>query len=364
MTTIDRYLIKTFLSSFLILLGTGIGLYVFSDVVLNLDEYSEGVDVTVLDVLQRIATFHGNKLPLYFYQLGGPTMAIAACFTFAIMLRNNELTPLVAAGVPLQRLAVPILLTSLVLVVVWLVNSEVLIPANAAEIARDNVNLAGPQEIPVVCVRDDENAILSADELQADEGWMRKVFIIEPDDAGNPTNLIAADQAWYDPSVPTWRLQRGTRMRMGAAFESGGLGSAIEREPIEAYPFTLRPDQIRLRQSSKWAELMSIRQMTRLVESRNLPNLPAIYKARDIRFTQPLLIWILILISVPFFLTREPVNVLAAGGKALVWAAACFGFTFLAHAANVQPVYAQLAVWLPVLVFGPAAVLHMANVKS
>jgi lipopolysaccharide export LptBFGC system permease protein LptF len=109
---------------------------------------------------------------------------------------------------------------------------------------------------------------------------------------------------------------------------------------------------------------MSIRQMNRLLASRNLPNLPRIARARDIRFTQPLLMWILILLAVPFFLSREPTNVLVAGGKALLLTGLCFGFTFLAHGINAAPQTAQLVVALPVLLFGPAAILHLANIKT
>ncbi|MCK4340532.1 MAG: LptF/LptG family permease [Phycisphaerae bacterium] len=365
MITIDRYLVKTFLSSYVLLMLIGIALYVFSDVIVNLDEFTEDPDLTATGVLLKIADFHGYRMPLYFHQLGGVTMAIAASFTFALLLRNNELTPLVAAGVPLQRLAVPVILSSVVLVVLWFVNSELIVPAYAAKIVRHYDDLGKTRQVEVLCVRDDHNAVLSAAELNAQQGWLKEVYIIEPDENGNPTHLISADYAHYDHERQTWNLgQRGSRLTIGAAFESGDLGGTIQREAMREYPFTLSPDQILLRQSSYWADLMSMRQMSGLLQSDNLPNLPAVAKSRDIRFSQPLLIWILILLTVPYFLTREPTNVLVAGGKALLLGGVCFGFTFLAHSISTEVRFAPLATALPVLIFGPASVLHLANVKT
>jgi lipopolysaccharide export system permease protein len=363
----DRYVLRVFVSSYLILLLVGIGIYVFADILFNLDEYTEDPNLDALGVLYRMADYHLYRLPLYFYQLGGVIMAIAAAFTFAMMLGRNELTPLIAAGVPLQRLAVPVLLCAVVFAAVWLANTELLIPRHATKIARRDDDLGKQSKTPVHCVRDDRNAILTAAELHAEEGWLKGVYIIEPDEEGNPDYLIAADYAWYDAQRKTWRFRpedRGRRLVVAAASEQESLGPAIRWELLDEYAFDLTPEQILLRQSSQWAELMSFQQMNAVLEARNLPNLAAVAKARDIRFTQPLLMWILILLAIPFFLTREPTNVLLAGGKALLLTGACYGFTFLCHSMASETALAPLAVALPVLVFGPVAVLHLANAKT
>jgi lipopolysaccharide export LptBFGC system permease protein LptF len=364
MKTLDRYVSLTFLGSYAVLLLAGFALYMLSDLLVNLDEFTKDAGLSARDVLLNMVDYYGYNVPLYFRQLGGVMMAMAAGFTFAMMLKNNELTPLVAAGVPLQRLAVPVLGCSVALVVVWLINSEVVVPACAAKIAREHDDLLELRAIGVQCVRDDRNAILTAQELQPRKGVLRGVYIIEPDEQGAPKHLIRADAAQYDAERRTWRLERGARQVMGTAFGRGELGSAIQWSPLAEYPFSLAPEQILLRQSAQWADLMSIRQMNQLLQTRNLPNLPAVAKARDVRFTQPLLIWILILLAVPFFLTREPENPLVAGGKALLLTGACFVGVFLCHSLSTDAYGARLATALPVLVFGPLAVLHFANAKT
>jgi len=364
MNIVDRYIARTFLGSYLILLLVGLGLYIFSDVLVNLDEFTKDRALPASGVLANMADYYGHNLPLYYQQLGGVLMAIAAGFTFAMMLKNNELTPLVAAGVPLQRLAVPALVCSAGLMVLWLINSELIVPRYAHKIARRHDDLGEVRQVEVRCVRDDRNSVLIAQELRVQAGRLEGVYIIEPDERGIPTNLIRADAAIYDPQHQTWRLDRGARQVMGPAFADADLGHSIQWLPLEEYPFTLSPEQILLRQSSQWADLMSFRQMNALLRSRNLPNLPAVAKARDIRFTQPLLTWVLMLLAIPFFLTREPGNVLAAGGKALLLTGLCFGLAFVAHSVSTEAYSSTLVTGAPLLVFGPVAVLHFANVKT
>jgi lipopolysaccharide export LptBFGC system permease protein LptF len=364
LNTLDRHIVATFIGNYVLLLLAGVGLYIFADFLFNLDEFTENRALTTIEILRNMADYYGNNLPLYFQQLGGVVMAIAASFTFAAMLKNNEMTALVAAGVPLQRLAVPVLLASVLLVALWAANSELVVPGQAHKIARKHDDLNDTRQVEVRCVRDDRNAILSAAELRSARGWMGQVSIIEPDDQGNPAHLIRADAAQWDEDARVWRLDRGARLTLGEAFTGADFGRTIRWEPVDEFAFTLSPEQILLRQSAEWADLMSIRQMNALLATRNLPNLPAVARSRDIRFTQPLLTWILMLLSIPFFLTREPANVLVAGGRALLLSGACFAFTFIAHSLASDPQVARFATALPVLVFGPLAVLTFANVRT
>jgi lipopolysaccharide export system permease protein len=362
--TIDRYIASFFVRSYLMLLLAGVGLYIFADVLANLDEFTEDPALSTTQVLTNIADYYGNNLPLYYHQLGGVLLCAAASFTFAIMLQNNEMTALVAAGVPLQRLALPVIVTSVLLVALWLANAELLLPSFAHKVARRPDDLTHTRRVEVHCVRDDQNAIVTAQELRTELGWMKGVYIIAPDADGRPSYLIRADAARWDPDQQLWQLERGARLTVGDVFGDAAMGAAIRWAPVDSYPLRLTPAQILLRQSSVWADLMSIRQMNRLLRSGNLPNKPAIAQARDIRFTQPLLAWILILLAVPFFLTREPSNVLAAGGKALLLTGACFALAFVAHSVPTDALTARVATAVPVLVFGPVAVLHFANVKT
>jgi lipopolysaccharide export LptBFGC system permease protein LptF len=364
MSIIDRYLIRTFVGCYLILILVGFGLYVFSHVLVKIDEFTEDRTLPAGTVLLNMLDYYGCNLPLYYSQLGGALLTVAAGFTFAMLLKNNELTPLVAAGVPLQRLALPVLACSVVLAALWIGNNELIVPRFAQRIVREPDDLADTRQVDVRCVRDGHNAILVARELHVQAGVLRGVYIVEPDESGAPRQLIQADSATYDPQAQTWRLDRGARLEVAGAFGSDELGGAIRRVALDQYPFTLTPEQILLQQSSQWADLMSIGQMRTLLKGHNLPNLAAVAKSLDIRITQIPLVWIMMLLAIPFFLTREPGNVLVAGGKALLLTGLCFGFMFVTHSMSADAYSSRLATALPVLLFGPVAVLHFANVKT
>jgi lipopolysaccharide export system permease protein len=363
MSIIDRYVARTFLSGYLILMLVGMGLYILTDLLVNIDEFTKDETVPLSQVLRLMADYYVCNLPLYYSQLGGPLMAIAGAFTLGMMLRNNELTALVAAGMPLQRLAVPVVACSVLLVAVWMANRELLLPELAYKIARKHDDVVTQRTSGVHCARDDNNAILTAVSFFPQEKRLESVYIIEPDAEGAPRQLVQADAAIYDAQRHTWRLERGVRKTMYDPLSEQGLGPSIETDSVDEYPFTLTPEELVLRRDSEWAELLSLRELNALLQSRNLANRPTIDMSRHVRLTQPLLQWILLLLALPFFLVREPANVLAAGGRALLLAGAFFLVAFVAHSIVKGESHALIA-WIPILAFGPVAVVQLANVKT
>ena len=364
MTTIDRYVARTFLSGYLILMLVGIGLYTLTDLLVNIDEFTEDDSLSVAQVLWFMGDYYLSNLPLYYSQLGGPLMAIAAAFTLGMMLRNNELTVLAAAGMPLQRLAVPILACSVVLAGVWMANRELLLPKLAHKISRGHEEAVAQSTRGVYCARDNNNAILTAVGFHPREGRLESVYIIEPDADGRPRHLIKADFAIYDPQLESWMLERGVRIKMHEPLGIRELGPSIRPDYIDEFPYTLTPEELVLRRDSQWADLLSLRQLNALLKSRNLANRPAVVMSLHTRLTQPLLQWILLLLAIPFFLTREPSNVMAAGGKALLLGGVFFLVTFVAQGVVKEEAYAALIAWIPILAFGPLAVLLLANART
>jgi len=135
-------------------------------------------------------------------------------------------------------------------------------------------------------------------------------------------------------------------------------------EPIDEYAFGLSPEQLGLRRGTQWAELLSVRQLNELLLSQNLANRPALDMARHVRLTEPLVQFVMLLLSLPAFMSRAPANVLASGGRTVIVGAAFFLVTFIAQGMTAEPAYAALVAWLPILGFGPLAVLSIANVKT
>jgi lipopolysaccharide export system permease protein len=362
MSLIDRYVLKTFLSGFVILLAVFIGLYIVTDLMVNIDDFLEH-SASLPQLGSWVIDYYGHNLPLYFAQLCGPLMALAGAFTFGIMLRNNELTAMIAAGMPLQRLIVPLLLGAAIVIGLWVAARELAIPSLASKIARDRQDIAGVRTEGVYCVRDASGAILTALRLLSPDGQLEQVYIVEPHGPDEPATLVQADAAEYDAQAGLWRLDRGRRITFDPP-ASGLLEGETEFEPLDAYAFQLTPDQLRLRQSSQWSELLSLREYNALLASPALANRPMLVMGRHVRLTQPMLQVVLLLLAVPFFLTREPTHVLAAGGKALLLAGLLFVIAFGVHNLSVDERWSALLAWIPILAFAPVAVLSVANVKT
>lgn len=364
MTILDRYIARSFVSGYLILITVAIGLYVFSDMLVNIDEFTKDDTAPLTTVFSLMFDFYIHNIPLYFKQLGGPIMAIAGAFTIGTLLRNNELTAVVAAGVPLQRIAAPLALTAVVLIGVWVANNELLIPRIANKIARTHADLLATRVEGIDAVRDANNAILSAVEFYPRRGELRHVFIVTPDESGAPRDLVMADMAEYDAAEQTWRLARGIQMRMYSPLTGMGLGPELDRTPLDTYPYLLSPDELVLRRESTWAHLLSFQQINELLKSRHLANRATIEMSRHVRLTEPITILILVLLVVPHFLNRLPGNVLAAGARALIVAGAFYVVTFVAHSVGAAEEYAALIAWLPILCFGPVAVVQLADTQT
>lgn len=364
MTVLDRYVARLFLSAYALLLAAGFAMYVFADVLVNFDEFTEDHSKSTLEVLAMMADFYGYNLPMYFAQLGGPMMAIAASFTFALMLKHNEMTALVSAGMPLQRLLVPVLVCSMPLMALWLANNEILIPRYAERIARSHDDVSGMRASSVKLARDTRGAFIQAANFFPLQGQMNHVIIVEPDATGLPAALITADEAQWDAAQRTWRLTLGRRLPLMLESRAGELGGAIQVETVDQFPFGLAPEAIVLEQSAQLGDLMSTAQMNAVIAAGNSPRLPTIQKNRDIRFTRPLLVWILMLLAIPHFLTCAPANVIIAAGRSILYCGACFLLTFICHAIAPDSEWGRYATVVPIVVFGPVALYLVANART
>lgn len=361
-TTIDRYIMRSFFGGFFVLLGVGIGMYILLDLLFNLDEFTRDGTLPIETSLRAIFDYYRYNLPIYIGQIAAPAMAISAGFTLGMMMRNNELTPLVAAGVPLQRLAIPLALCAIVLLPLIVANREIIIPMVASKVVRDRPDTVAGNTQPARCVRDERGAVLTARELDVAAGRAAAVYFIEPAAEDGSVGVIQADAAIWDDRAEIWELERGARIQIGGGGE--GARTAVVADATSRLPFRLSPEELLLRQSSEWSDLLSTQQLKELAKSRDLPNHSSILQSLILRFTEPLSHLILLALALPFFLTREKKNVIACAGQALLCTGLFFAFNFVSRELVTDIKSAQLAAGIPIIVFGPIALLLLLNAKT
>src|SRR3954465_10305643 len=135
MKTLDRYVISAFLKNYFISFLVLIGMFVVLDMVFKFDDIVEVQSRLgpndpggTLLLIRALITFYFYKTFLFFLYLGPVIPGVAASFTLLRLTRNNELTAIMAAGVPLLRVAAPIVIIAVVLSGLGALDQELIIP--------------------------------------------------------------------------------------------------------------------------------------------------------------------------------------------------------------------------------------------
>lgn len=127
MTIYDRYLLRRFWHVFAIGFFATFGLFVVFDAFTNADEFQDrsgGVPAMLARMTQ-----HYFFQSFSFLDLLGPTLAVVSVIAvFAMLQRQREVYPVLSAGVPTYRIAFPVLVGVLSVVVLMTVNQELILP--------------------------------------------------------------------------------------------------------------------------------------------------------------------------------------------------------------------------------------------
>ena len=105
---------------------------------------------------------------------------------------------------------------------------------------------------------------------------------------------------------------------------------------------------------------MSTSQLTHLLHLKRVPDPEAALLAKHVRFTEVLNNLVMLLLGLPFILSRER-NIKASASLCLAVVATFYCFIYLCRYLGLPP---TLAAWLPALVFGPISVVMLDTVKT
>jgi lipopolysaccharide export system permease protein len=361
MKLVDRYILRAFFTNYLVALAVMIGIYVVLDLFVNLDEFTK-TSTSLAVVLRNTINFYGWNLFLYFSQLAGVIVLVAACFTLGRFLRTNELTAILAAGTSLYRVAAPILVAGLGLNLLWVVNQELVIPRIADKLARRHDDIEGRKTYAIWCLRDRDNALVSAGRFDPHTSLMEGLIVMRRDAEGRLTELLRADSARWDVERGVWHLSLPKLTRnLGRADADAEVAVAA---PPSEYPSDLTPYELKLRQASQWTTFLGAADLTRLAQ--RYTNNTEFIRAKHARLTTPFVNILLLLMGIPFFLNRERPSVIAAGGRCLLVCGACFVFSFFCQNTDVTRLTAHpaLPAWLPLLIFTPFAIVLVDSIKT
>ncbi len=350
----DRYLILIFVRSFLICFCSLVGLYIVIDAFSNLDEFSER-SKGLRAVLGRMGTYYGYRVTLFFDRLSSMITTIAAMFTFSWIQRTNELMPMLAAGVPIHRIIAPVFCASLAISGLTIANQELLIPRIAKEL-QGRPDDDAVQTVMARAVHDSRGILLSADRCYRAEQRIRPAFVtLQPNLVGTLIELNAKEGRYVPP---------GTDELSGGWILSGVTPADIQCNPAVLKPLgdgdyflftTVTFDHMVRKQA--WFHFSTSRELIEQLGQPGNPSRNEIAVVLHSRFTRPLATVTLLFLGLPFVLSGTDRRMVSMVGMSLLVSIAFQVFTQLCQRlGTTEYLSAPLAAWLPVLVFGTAAV--------
>lgn len=379
MKILDRYILWTFLKNYLIAFMVLVGLYIVMDMVLQFDELAENQAragesgmLSVIGLVQSTADYYFYYMFVYFVHLSAMIPVVAAIFTLVRLVRFNELTAMLAAGVPLLRLAAPIIIASLILNALLLVDQELIIPQMIPKLVRKHDEIrayAGPH-FPIYSMRDEGNGLLVAARYyppnETDPARIEYFDFIERDDQMRPIRHLSADRAEWDSVARQWNLVNGKLI--------GGIGPRdLQRteKSVGTFRTSITPEEIALYRSGDFVQWLSTERINALLARPQSYGTVDLLRVKHFRFTQPLANVIILLLAVACVLTREPGQLKNGIIKSAVFTGACMASIFVAQNLAGQPpnqnwtdTWPALMAWLPLIIFGPVAVWLLDRVKT
>ncbi len=376
MKILDRYILITFLKNYIISFLVLIGLYVVLDMVMNFDELvriqpsgAQGLG-SMLSVLWGVGGWYFFQIFPIYAMLSGVIIVVAAAFTLLRLSRFNELVAILAAGVPLLRVAMPILLAGLVLNGLVIVDNELIIPHIIPQLLRDR-DEAGQvvnKTFPIWSMLDGQGRLLTAAMYHSGPGqpFMEEFTLITTDAQFEPTSVLTADRATWDPDGRQWNLSGDVTLATGLL-----PNQQLRRlHGVQTYRSNLTPLEISLYRSRDFVRFLSTEQINRLLNQKQSYGLIELLKVKHGRFTQPLMNFILLLLAVPTVLTRESGRLKASAFKCVLLTGLAMGTVFLTQQLTLPADSAwslhgpALLAWLPVFLFGPLAIYLMDRIKT
>ncbi len=332
----------------------------------GLTAVAPGPAASTWSVFGSIVSYYYHQSFLFFVQLSGVIPVVAAAFTLIRMSRFNELTAILAAGVPLLRVSMPIVYAGVVFNFVLLpLTQELVIPGMIPELTKkhDELEDTNAKTFPIRAMQDDNNALLNAGKYTPPDdkhpAHLDVVDVIERNADMQISGHITADTADYDPPNQQWILVNGQRIT--------GLGPGEKRSnpmPISAWKTEISPEEINLYRSGDYVELLSTEKINELLQRPKSYGTNALLRVKHFRWSQLLVNIVLLLLAIPCVLTREPGTLKVDIIKCVMLTGVCMCSTFVARqiAGNPPPgetwhqQWPLIMAWVPIFVFLPLAI--------
>lgn len=355
MTLLDRQLIASFLKAYVVCLISLLGMYVIIDLFMNLDDFTRTGGFA--EMLETIGAYYGCKVTQIFDRLCEPVALLAAMFTIAWMQRNNEVLPLLSAGVSTRRIVRPILAAAFATLGLSVLNQELILPNIDTYMVEHRGDPEGRNEIQVKGAYEPNKIHLSGRTAFKKDLLVKDFTVVIPQKMGEGIMPLQAKEARYvppddeQPYSGGWKLSQTTPAELENWQRVEGLTSLFAGEYFLKTKFV---DFEVLTRSKSWFEFIPTYELKALLGKVDPTQLTRVAVVFHMRLTRPLLGIILVFMGLSIILRDQNRNVFISAGLCLALCGIFFGALFACrYLGDYEHLSPAMAAWLPVLAFGP-----------
>ena len=369
--TTDLYVIRTFIGAYVICAISFIGLFVIIEAFAKLDRFLR----PGIPLLSSLGHYYLAMIPTIYANFMGPVLTLAAAmFTLTALNRQNELTPLKAAGVSVYRIVLPIFVLATVLSIFTFFLQERIIPQFKDPI-RSALALSRARPLNPPPYFDRESGyLIRVNEYSTTRKIAQGVEISEVYENGKAKRQIDANRMeWIAASGDNeddgrWVLHNGSLQRWD---ETGNLVVNASARDFERLKTSFR--QLDLESSLRPIDLessdldISYLSSTDLkTQYRRQPYHNHLAVKLHHHFAFPFSHIILLLLGIPFVLHFQNRSVFLSLGCCFIICALFFLVSSICmNIANHSDIFSPvLAAWLPVMLFGSVGMTLFDHLPS
>lgn len=363
---IDRLMVRSYLKAYAVCLVSLLSLYIVVDLFTNLDEFTSKHE-HLTEALSHIGTYYGFMTAQIFDRLGEAVVLLAAMFTVAWLQRNNELLPLLSAGVSTRRVVLPVLFSACGLFSLVVINQELIIARIGNRFMFEKDDPQGEKDVEVQGAYE-PNGI----HIHGQKGSRRTMIVRDfscyiPEHVAGTSLHVSAKEARYVPPDTAHRsggwLMTGTQPARLENWERPDILEVVDEGKL--FLHTQVVDIETILRNRKWFNYASTWVLYRQLQSPDSSRLAAMAVLFHMRLTRPILGMILVLLGLSVILRDQNRNVFISVGLCLVLCGVFFGACLTCKSLGDNDLLAPaLAAWLPVLLFGPLALVMFDAVHT
>lgn len=378
MNLLDRYIARQYLTNIVLLFVLLFAVVIVIDFSLNFDEFTDIAERLAKawqwpnTVLSRGALSVALVLDLWwprlfqlFYYLLGLVLVGAMGFTCAQFVRHREFVAILAGGISLRRVARPMLVVAGLMSLLQLADSEFALPALAPLLTREKTDAGNHQlgAARVAVCADASGRLFYARSFDPDRGRVEGLWVWERDAHGLMTRRITATSAQWERGA--WTLADGK-----AETRRPGAGSERVTTPLARLETDLDPTALKVRRFTGYSGNLSIAQLSdMLAKFRALPSPPEtrlaqLERIRSGRGAAVVCNFLTLLICMPFFIRREPANMVTQSLKCAPVAVLALVGAAVGVTTGIPGLPPTIEPFVPALVLLPVAIAAVSSVKT